>query len=61
MNRLHRLIASAYGRKRGLAVRTKLRHIIVNGSAFCAVSGHLFDISNDLAATGLTISARRMI
>jgi hypothetical protein len=35
------LIAGVYGREWRLAGRTELRRFIVDGSAFCAVSGHL--------------------
>jgi len=46
MNGLHRLVASAHGREGRLTSRAKLSKIIVNGSAFGAVSGHLRNVSN---------------
>jgi hypothetical protein len=37
---LHRLVTGIYRRERRLTVCAKLSQIVVNGSAFGAVSGH---------------------
>jgi hypothetical protein len=42
---LHRLIAADYWHEWLLTIRTILRIIIVDGAAFCAVSAHVFAIS----------------
>lgn len=61
MNSLHWLISGVHGGERRLTGRTERRHFIINGSALCAISRHLLDISNGLAVTGLLLSPARRI